>query len=95
MKALHRNGGDTLVNSSIPIAMLAILMTLSLSGCVPKPKVLPTKPTLPSETQQSGLGSFNLQKRHGLGQWDKNSGPSEQQLLKQMTVPVQPKKETH
>ena len=84
-----------MANFSIPIALLALCLTLLQSGCVPKPRTLPTEKSALSTTQQPDLGAFNLQKRHGLGEWDKSPGPSEQQLLKQMTVPVQPKKETH
>jgi hypothetical protein len=81
------------VNFSILAA--AILLAFSLSGCASNSGVTRTEDAIQPVLTKPKLGGFNLQKRHGLGGWEQNSGPSEQQLLKQMTIPVQSEKENH
>ncbi|HEY9687635.1 MAG TPA: hypothetical protein V6C52_11730 [Coleofasciculaceae cyanobacterium] len=65
------------------VALLAI-MAGSLAACTPKPK-LPRVDEPEHRAGQSGLGSFNLQKRHGLGGWDQKPGASERQLLRALS----------
>lgn len=65
-----------------------------LYGCMPKPHVdsqQNTTPTqqAPASAHPNRFGSFNLQKRHGLGGWDQQSGPSEQELLNRMSTQPQ------
>ncbi len=73
---------------TLPIGLLAGVLCLLFNGCMPKPQTLP--PNSPRISQkdalpaQKPLGSFNLQKRHGLGGWEGKPGPTEQQLLRQM-----------
>jgi hypothetical protein len=61
----------------------ALCIIVGITGCVPKqPKVVQPQPGLAQTREASGgMGSFNLQKRHGLGGWDKPAGPSEQELI--------------
>lgn len=82
-----------------PIAHLILIPgvvgLMCLSGCMPKPRVLPegtaepdTRPVIKHSAADSGsrFGTFNLQKRHGLGGWSQQSGPSEQELLRTMSA---------
>lgn len=65
-----------------PHIALIVLLGCTVAGCASKPQAEPAN--MPVKTSQKTFGSFNLQKRHGLGGWEGPSGPSEQQLLQQM-----------
>jgi hypothetical protein len=73
--------------------VLAGWISLCLYGCTPKqPKVarlqLPGSKSIANTF--TGMGSFNLQKRHGLGGWDKPAGPSEAELLQHLAASQAP-----
>lgn len=67
-----------------PLISGLMLGLLLVSGCTPGSRPAPAdKPTSPSG--QLDLGTFNLQKRHGLGGWDKPAGPTKKQLLQELS----------
>lgn len=88
------------------IVSAGLASTCCLCGCAPKQPKMATQPKaeIDSTTNTSTeMGSFNLQKRHGLGGWSKPAGPSEVELLKHIAAtqaapndsnPIQPGKGT-
>lgn len=81
------------------LMILGVSILLGLTGCMPKPEArqeirVDESPRLQQADSMSGprpqFGSFNLQKRHGLGGWSRESGPSEQELLRTMNTSSTP-----
>lgn len=76
--------------TGIPLCLLLI----GLSGCHQQPRAELQKPHPQSITLETvdkpKFGSFDLRKRHGLGGWQGKSGPSRQELLKQMSPAKSP-----
>jgi hypothetical protein len=66
------------------VVLLAVLVG-GLAACTPRPRP-PHADEPKSRAGQSMLGSFNLQKRHGLGGWDQKPGASERQLLRELST---------
>jgi hypothetical protein len=58
-----------------------VISTTLLSACDQRPRLPKTPVTqeVPESTSQSG--TFNLQKRHGLGGWSKPAGVTEAELM--------------
>lgn len=75
------------------LSLVACLILGGLTGCG-QPTQNQTRTSAQPEPRPSttspSLGSYNLQKRHGLGGWDRATGPSEKAWLQQMEQAGQP-----